>query len=191
MDYQCYRLSDIPADRTDESVLMPEERAMPPQRRVARILLRQELARRTGAAAADIRISYNEHGKPIADGIHFNLSHSGDWLCMAFHHAPIGIDVQQQKASAKLLQLAPRIMAEAQLQRFREQGCRREDFFTCWAIAEALVKWRGDTIWHATQYPFLLYPERVVPLFSDSITIRLFRPAKGCYGAIAYQKQPD
>ena len=47
-----------------------------------------------------IKIITNEHNKPALESqsnIHFNLSHSGDWVIAAFSSKPVGIDIEKIK----------------------------------------------------------------------------------------------
>ena len=188
MDYLCYSISELIHSGIDESVLTEEEKAFPPQRRMARALLRAELARRLHLPADKIIITHNEHGKPLVNGICFNLSHSADLLSLAFHHADIGVDIQQEHPLRSLHHLAPRIMCEQQLEHFRKNGENAAEFFTCWSIAEALVKLHGSTIWQALDYPFILHSNRVELPDSAQTEVELFTPRPGYYGAVAYRK---
>ncbi len=187
MDYLCYKLSEMDEASVDTAVLTEAEQQLSPMRRLARALLRHEIARRTGISAAKVPFTYNEHGKPLTDGLHFNISHSADFLCMAFHHEAVGVDIQQKRRHADIGKLAPRIMCSEQLERFRERGEREEDFYTCWSIAEALVKLHGSTIWKAADYPFLLFENGAKYCNDTAITIDTFQPHPDYYGAVAYR----
>ena len=187
MDYLCYRLQEVESVTSDLCGLTDEECSFPPLRRMARYLLKQELARRTGQQAEHIHFTYNEHGKPFLNGAHFNASHSGEMICLAFHSDDIGVDIQKESPRTPIHKLAPKIMCEEQLQRFREQGEPLSLFFKAWCIMEALVKCEGATVWNATDYPFIIYPDHVKLLFSSSIAVELFTPAEGYYGAVAYK----
>lgn len=187
MDFLCYRLSALATDDINTSVLNEQEQEMSPTRRAARALLRCEIARRTGKKPQEVIFTHNEHGKPHAKGLHFNISHSGDSVCLAFHHAPIGIDIQQRRPLPAMDKLAPRIMCAAQLERYRRADTPEDVFFTCWCVAEALIKLHGDTIWHATQYPFILHGNRVELLSLPDVRVELFTPHPGYYGAVAYK----
>ncbi len=151
-----------------------------------RSLLKSELSRRCGIPASEIHFTYGIHGKPTIPQYEFNISHSGDCLCMAFHHAPIGIDVEKIRPRA-IERLAPRFMAEEQLAAFRERGCPVAEFFACWCAVEALVKQAGDTIWNAAAYPFIYSEGSIVPLFEQAPEVCLFTPMPGYCGAIAYR----
>ena len=99
MEYLCYNLNEISCTEDDTLLLSAEERKVYQTRGTAylktRALLKKEIARRSATEPRMIRFSYSEHGKPLFPGIHFNISHSGHLLCMAFHDAPIGVDIQR------------------------------------------------------------------------------------------------
>lgn len=190
MDYLLYNLDRI-APRPEEVYLLDAHERLRYAKRgekylLIRSLLKKELARRTGYAAADIHFEYNENGKPFWPHQHFNISHSGNLLCLAFHSSAIGVDIQQVRPVRHMNELAERIMNRQQLERFRAKGAQREEFFTCWCVAEALVKLHGSSIWSARDYPFSYDKGNIIPADSLSgIRIHLFNPAPGFCGAIA------
>lgn len=155
-----------------------------------RSLLKRELSRRCGLPATEIHFTYGAHGKPSIPQYEFNISHSGDCLCMAFHHTPIGVDVEQIRPRA-IERLAPRFMAAAQLAAFRERGCPVDEFFACWCATEALIKQAGDTVWNAAAYPFIYKEGCIVPMFERAPEVRLFTPMPGYCGAIAYRPSTE
>ena len=126
MDYQVYSLAELSSCVPDTSLLPAEEQRVAAQRgeQYARIrsLLRQELQRRTGIPAQEITITYNQHGKPECNAQPFNLSHSGDCLCMAFHHTAVGVDVERIRPR-RFESLAARFMAPEQLGGFLSREC--------------------------------------------------------------------
>lgn len=190
MEYLCYNLDKLPLMGEGEHLLTEAESERygnrPTYAKTARILLKQELERRTGIPAQRIELRYNEHGKPYYPGIFFNSSHSANMLCMAFHHADIGVDIQKKRPRARREELAKRIMCEEQLRAFINLGCPEDAFFECWCIAEALVKHAGATIWQAPDFPFILHPTHVELLRDNTLTVERFRPASDFYGAVAY-----
>lgn len=188
MDYLIYNIADIPRELSDLSLLPPQEQAEAARRggnyALFRTLLRRELSRRTGIPPRDIELSYGAHGKPICATQPFNLSHSGDCLCLAFHHAAIGVDVERVRPR-RFDSLAARFMCPEQLEGFLSRGCPQDEFYSCWCAAEALVKHAGDTMWHAQQYPFVCYPGRIECRFAGAPEVLLFTPMPGYRGAVA------
>ncbi len=190
MDYLCYRFSELAPESIKPEYLTAEERQAYAKRgtqaMAARCLLRRELARRLNCEPLEVQITINEHGKPLLHGneFYFNISHSADLLCMAFHHEPVGVDVQQLRPAVATLRLAERIMCDEQLRAWRERRESTEEFFACWCAAESLVKHAGTTVWKAKEYPFLCHHGRIEPLFSPAPRVQLFTPVPGYSGAI-------
>lgn len=189
MDYLLYRFSALAPETTNLQLLPEAEQAVAVRKggnyAIIRTLLRQELARRSGVPAQDISFSYSEHGKPIFNAQPFNISHSGDLLCMAFHHSCVGVDIERMRPR-RFASLAARTMCPEQMEAFMERGCQQEEFYSCWCAAEALVKWAGDTVWNARLYPFIYHPNRIECLFANAPRVELFSPEQGYMGAVAY-----
>lgn len=81
------------------------ERLRQPQDRlrslVGRAMARRLLGAHLGQAAAAVRLTSTQHGKPVLDtpsgqppGWHFNIAHSGDEVLVAVGPQPLGIDVE-------------------------------------------------------------------------------------------------
>lgn len=195
MDYLCYNLDTLHADPADVSLLDEGELETYARRGerflLERSLLKRELARRTRMDACRIRFATTPHGKPyLPGGPHFNLSHSGDWLCLAFHHAPVGVDIQQERPGLRLEALARRIMCPAQFDAFCQRGMPQDEFLACWCAAEALVKQAAATVWQAAaKFPFTYAGGRIIPQYPAAPQVLLFRPAEGYCGAVAYEVQ--
>ncbi len=195
MDYLIYNLTAPHLQQQADSTLLSADEQEIATRRgeryiLTRCLLRRELARRLGQPPQDIRFHYSEKGKPGCEGIHFNLSHSGDLLTLAFDSLPIGIDIERLRQRPRLETLARRIMCPAQFRAFLERGCPMEEFYACWCAAEALVKQAGDSIWQAGSYPCIWEHGRIRTFAEDDnapapAQVHLFAPAPGYMGALA------
>lgn len=191
MDYSCYRLDALPSSTGDESLLDDEERQVFMKRGkiylLSRCLIKREISRRTGTPVHEIHFRYAGKGKPVFPGIHFNLSHSGNLLCLAFHHAPIGVDIQQiRPVRISFGKIARRIMCPEQYAAFLEHGCPASEFFACWCAAEAQAKRTAGSLWHSRQFPFLYTEKGIRPMYGEAPAIELFEPAPGYLGALAY-----
>lgn len=190
MDYLVYQISSLSASAEEISAMLPPEEQAEASRRggaygAIRLQLRLELSRRTRIPPDRVKLTYNDYGKPDCMHQPFNISHSGDCLCMAFHHKSIGVDVERIRTRSYEA-LATRFMSKPQLDGFRQRGCRQDEFFACWCAAEAIVKHAGDTMWHALQYPFRFVHGRIVCDFPNAPEVQLFQPMPGYCGAVAY-----
>lgn len=189
MDYQVYHLTGMQTAPADIALLDEHERDVFSRRGdsylLIRSLLKREIARRLGISPEEVTLEISKHGKPTHPHCHFNISHSGDYLCMAFHHSDIGVDIERVR-TRPFARVAPRFMAPEQLQAFCDRGCHETEFFACWCTAEALVKQAGATIWQAREFPFLFDQGRIIPLFGNAPIVHLFTPAPGYCGAVAY-----
>lgn len=189
MDYLLYRLSDLPAG--DDALLDAAERAAAEKRgdryRSIRCVLKRELARRCGCTPQEVQFSIGTHGKLHFAAQPFNISHSGDLLCMAFHEGGIGVDIQEHRSRISA-GLAKRIMTAEQYAAYEQRGCPAQEFFDCWCVAEALVKQAGDSIWNVHKYPYRYENGRIIPLFENAPHIKLFTPAPGFSGAVAWRE---
>lgn len=188
MDYLLFRLDELPEGEAD--LLDATERATYAARgdsylRV-RSQLKRELARRTGTAPRELCFTYSPAGKPLCAAQPFNISHSGELLCMAFHGSDIGVDIQRHREVRHLRSVAERILSEEQMAALELFGFPTLEFFDCWCAAEALVKWAGDSIFNARRYPFIYDSGRIRPLFEGAPRVLLFSPQVGYSGAVAY-----
>lgn len=189
MDYRVYSIRELreaglPLCLSSSEQLMAEKRGR--DFAVIRSQLRRELSRRLGTSAADIELQTGPHGKPEHPDIYFNISHSGDCLCMAFHHGPVGVDTERIRPR-DFARLAGHFMSAEQLSLFTARGCSCHEFFACWCTAEALVKMAGDTIWNARNYPFVYCCDgRMEVTGRDDVTVELFEPLPGYMGAVAF-----
>lgn len=152
-----------------------------------RSLLKHELQRLTGIPAPQLHFTYSDHGKPELPNRHFNISHSGDLLCMAFHHRPIGVDIERLRERPRLSTVAARIMCAEQYAAWQQRRCPLQEFYACWCAAESIIKLYGANIWQAHRYPFLYLPEqkKILPQFEGAPAVELFEPAEGYMGALA------
>lgn len=191
MHYQIYSLDALPAaDAADAALLDTVEKEAYARRGACylaeRMLLRRELSRLSGVPVQDVHFTYNANGKPEFAPQPFSLTHSGNCLCLAFHHRAVGVDVERVRPR-NFARLAPHFMAEQQALAFVERGCPMDEFYACWCAAEALVKCAGGSIWQARKsYPFRYENASIAPQFTPAPTVELFSPAPGYAGAVAF-----
>ena len=107
----------------------------------AGLLLKWALQRH-GAAVE--QLSYGANGKPEAEGVFFNLSHSGQWTVCAIGDGPVGCDVEEIASVRE--GIAERFFTENEVQHLAQfHGDRRkEEFFRLWTLKESYMKMTGE-----------------------------------------------
>ena len=99
-----------------------------------------------GQPITDIKLLYNEHGKPYLfnNDIYFNMSHSGDNVVMAFCESEVGVDIERM--NGKRLNVAKRCFCKEEYEDIISSGNEEEQsrrFLEYWTMKEAFVKCCG------------------------------------------------
>ncbi len=110
------------------------------------VLARYAICKRLGARNSDLVFGTNEYGKPILhepNGIHFNISHSGNWVVCAVDDTTVGIDVETTKPID--LRVAERFFSEDECISLINQPeeMRLKYFFMLWTLKESYIKMEG------------------------------------------------
>lgn len=90
----------------------------------------------------DYCLGYGEEGKPYlkdVEGFHFNISHSGRWVVIAYGSSPVGVDVQELR-SGGLEGIAQRFFT-AEEQAYVQT--HPQGFFRIWTGKESYIKYLG------------------------------------------------
>jgi len=136
------------------------EKASPERKKRADRYLRQEDSIRCIVAEALLRLvpgfdagdlDYTEVGKPYFKDHskpHFNLSHSGRWVVIAWGDSPLGIDVEQIQMDAGKEAVARRFYrSDEQAYVFSAEGENRaRRFYRVWTMKESYLKYLGTGI---------------------------------------------
>jgi 4'-phosphopantetheinyl transferase len=124
-------------------------------RTICRRHLRTLLARYTGIAPEEIRLTRGARGKlSLApslqrEGIEFNVSHSeGVALIVLARDRPVGIDVERISAARNVDLIARRWFSREEDEGIRRLPAetRREAFYRCWTRKEAVIKAIGGSL---------------------------------------------
>lgn len=141
--------------------LAPDEQARahrylvePPRQQfvVVRAVLRLLLAEYLRCTTPQISFTVSAHGKPALasdPSLHFNVAHSHGIGLLAFSRtAPVGVDVEQERADVAVLDLAQRFFdpSEAAALHACAPTIQRSAFFACWTHKEACLKAAGSTL---------------------------------------------
>jgi 4'-phosphopantetheinyl transferase len=120
---------------------------------VARGALRALLASYTGVSADKLKFSYSENGKPElvlptdAASVFFNVSHSGDWVLLAFcQGGRVGVDIEKIKSSVDIQSISERYFTAKEAAAVSATADPVTLFFTLWTQKEAYVKACGSTL---------------------------------------------
>lgn len=120
---------------------------------LAHTALRKLLGAYLGCPPQDLRFSIGEHGKPslslsspCSTRIHFNLSHSGEQIVLAFSLlSEVGIDIQKVDMAADTDKIRKRFFHSAEESFF--SGLKKQEkqllFYRFWTIREAFLKALG------------------------------------------------
>lgn len=162
------RLSD-PKDRPELLQGLSEERIFKIQSQKqaekrkqsfgAGLLLREVLSQH-GVSVDSVYIGSN--GKPMAEKLCFNLSHSGKMVVCAVGERPVGCDVEEIKAAPK--GVATRFFSEREnryLQKF-EGAAYDAEFFRLWTMKESYVKMTGEGMSHLLGTVEVLFDDQCV-----------------------------
>jgi len=110
------------------------------------VLARYAICKRLGISNRDLHFSANRYGKPILlepNGIHFNISHSGNWVVCAVDDAAVGTDVELIKPID--FKIAENFFAEEEYISLISQPeeMRMKYFYKIWTLKESYIKMEG------------------------------------------------
>ncbi len=120
---------------------------------VARVFLKGRSALRelggfyTGNTPLFFDVEAGEGGKPYFHNwqdLHFNLSHSGEQLSLAFSSEPVGVDLERKERKGDFLELAKRFFHPEERARVESEG--GGVFLEIWTAKEAMLKLAGKGI---------------------------------------------
>lgn len=159
---------------------------------VARGTLRILAGKYLGVAPDELTFRYGEQGKPELEGLHFNISHSGDRLAAAFTiDAPLGLDIEEHSPRLHARDIAGRYFSPGEREKLEtsddEEFLRR--FYRLWTAKEAVMK--ATALGFALELSKIeigLDPLRLVSLEWDGPcdwALHDVAPAEDCAGTLA------
>ena len=109
-------------------------------------LSKYAISKAFGLLPDEIRFEKNKYGKPHVagkKGVHYNISHSGDYVVCAVSSSPVGIDVQEIKGGS--LDIADRFFSQEERDALAmcEGDAKRKLFYEIWSLKEAYIKCIG------------------------------------------------
>ncbi|GEB34853.1 4'-phosphopantetheinyl transferase family protein [Brevibacillus parabrevis] len=112
---------------------------------LADLLIRKIAAETFAVSAKSISFGTNAYGKPSLQGplnrLHYNLSHSGDWVVCITGDCTVGIDIEKKHQID--LQIARQFFAPEEYEYIEEEPDserRQARFFAVWTAKESYIK---------------------------------------------------
>lgn len=110
---------------------------------VAHALVRTTLGHALGRSPRALRFTFNEHGRPHIDGLHFNLSHTDGCIALALSFdMNVGIDVEAIKPRP-FHELAAHHFAPTEIAALAQADDPMAHFYAVWTLKESYIKARG------------------------------------------------
>ncbi len=106
-------------------------------------LLDRLLADHMGLRERELEIAIGIHRKPYVvgrEGLHFNLSHSGDYVLAVLSPVEVGCDIQRVEETGREEQLAARFFSDEEQAAF----AAGTSFYQIWARKESWIKCDGS-----------------------------------------------
>ena len=117
---------------------------------MGQLIVRQFYAARFKLKWQDIEFEYNEHSKPRLKSYphhYFNISHSGDWVVVAFSDKEVGLDVEKVKGDRR--KIADRFFTDSELKdlnSIKDEQQQQLYFYQLWTLKESYMKAIGTGI---------------------------------------------
>lgn len=140
---KAYRLCDIRRQKKADALFQKEDKF----RCIGAGLLLSYMLREQGICLKKEELEYSPAGKPCLKehkDIHFNLSHSGNFVACAVSNCPVGIDIQEIKEYNK--KVVMRFFAKEEQSLLEMQMCKEErdrSFTTLFSTKESYAKKQG------------------------------------------------
>lgn len=119
---------------------------------ICRGQLRRLLGRYLDVDADAVRFAYSQWGKPTLEnsppgreGIHFNVSHSGDWALIALACSPIGVDLEAPNRRVRYRSIASQVLSPEEHPNWNAMSAVNQELATMhlWVCKEAILKALG------------------------------------------------
>lgn len=133
-------LEGLPEERKKKILRLRRERDRK-QSLGAGLLLKQVMKRH---GIDDAEITYGIHGKPEIKGIHFNLSHSHDYVVCAVGNKAVGCDIEKIEKIRE--RVAERFFTKNEVLYLNsfEDELKVQEFYRIWTMKESYLKMTGE-----------------------------------------------
>lgn len=112
-------------------------------------LLLKEALKERGKALENEQIRYEKKGKPYVDGVHFNISHSTDFIALVCGKSECGIDIMNITPFKE--NVCKKYFTEEETEIIKKSENKDEIFTLTWGLKEAYFKMTGEGITTGTK----------------------------------------
>lgn len=105
-------------------------------------LMMRDVLNAHGMNSDNIKIT--ENGRPVIDGIDFNVSHSGEYVFMVISDSKVGCDIERIKE--RNYSVARRYFSDGEKKWMKETGNTDLSFYRIWTARESYIKLTGEGI---------------------------------------------
>jgi len=118
---------------------------------VSRGVLRNLLGRYLDMPATQVEFETTANKKPFVKNagnvqLHYNISHSGDYVLIAIASSALGIDVEQKDMSFPFAEVLVHSFSAGEIDHIQQSPMPVEAFYKLWTRKEALLKATGKGI---------------------------------------------
>jgi len=110
------------------------------------VLARYAIFKKTGLNFNNMTFEKNKYGKPLLvtlNDVHFNISHSGNWVVCCIDDNPVGIDVETIKPID--INIAERFFSKDEYMMLlnKPEKAKQIVFYKIWTLKESYIKAEG------------------------------------------------
>lgn len=114
---------------------------------VGDLLVRSLLSNKLNLSNKQLRFSTDKYGKPFllnTNKVHYNISHSGEWVVCGIDYLPLGIDIEEILPIN--FEIAKRFFTKDE---YNDLLCTKESerlkyFYSLWTLKESYLKAKGE-----------------------------------------------
>ncbi|MCC2251874.1 4'-phosphopantetheinyl transferase superfamily protein [Virgibacillus sp. AGTR] len=114
---------------------------------IGELLLRHPFNRCTGYKLPVQKIEITQYGKPFLPAFpsfQYNISHSGDWVALATHHYPVGVDIE--KIQSVESSVVKNLFSQKEYTEMLKHVRPVQAFYEIWTAKESFVKETGKGV---------------------------------------------
>ncbi len=114
----------------------------------------------------------NENGKPYLKNstLFFNLSHSNQFMLVAFSNNALGIDIEESR-EIDTKSLSKRFFSPEEDTFIFNSDNKQSAFFRMWTLKESYIKWKGGSLPRDLQKFHIDIKENMIEAYEDGVKV--------------------